>query len=295
MGHFDRTPAMSHDNEIAPGAAPAPAPWISTQHEMQTSARPVRSRIVKVKLTNGAWRLASVTYSYSSVESASDSRREHLYRVILQWLAEFDTRDGRSEKIPERVWTNRPVNTLQFRVLEMTGADGRRSAAARLGPKGQIAAEPPGIGVMTFLGAILVEWVADRHPDAVILHGSLYQIEVQSEESRALRDSFFTRAGFTVKPTSGGGGSFHAPSIRDLKITWNTEKVVELTPAAIADAVCAQLEAAVLRKKVATIEARIVAVMKEKRASEVLARIWLAISVVSLVFGLIFGIQPRIA
>ncbi|MDP9126201.1 MAG: hypothetical protein M3N82_16670 [Pseudomonadota bacterium] len=280
--------------EIPADAPPAVAPWVSTQHEMETAARPGRTRVFRLRMKSGHVRVAGVTYFQSTVASASDSRVERLYRVQLSWLAEFDPRDGQTQRFAERTTTARAVNALQFRVLEMNAADGKRLSAARLGPKGQILADPPGMGIMSLLRALLVEWVAERHPDATILTGSLYQVDVPSEAEMALRDSFFTRSGFTVKPTSGGGGTFYARSIKELKATWNTEKAQELTLPLLAEAVSAQMETPVLRQQIAALQEQVAAVLKEKRATETLQRIWLAITVVAVIFGLIFGIQPRL-
>jgi hypothetical protein len=176
----------------------------------------------------------------------------------------------------------------------MNGADGKRLGAARLGPKGQIVADPPNMGIMSLLRALLVEWVAERHADASVLTGSLYQVDVQPEAALAVRDNFFSRSGFTVKPTSGGGGTFYAGAVRQLKTTWNSEKATELTTPMLADAVSAQLEMPALRQQVAALQEQLEAVSKEKKASETMTRIWLAITVVAVVFGLIFGIQPRL-
>ena len=280
--------------EIPADAPPAVAPWVSTQHEMETAARPGRTRIFRLRMKSGHVRVAGVTYFQSTVASASDSRVEHLYRVQLNWLAEFDPRDGQTQRFAERTATARAINALQFRVLEMKAADGQHLSAARLGPKGQIQADPPGMGLMSLLRALLVEWVAERHPDATILTGSLYQVDVPNEAEMALRDAFFSRSGFTVKPTSGGGGTFYARSIKELKSTWNTEKTQELTAPLIAEAVSAQLETPVLRQQIATLQEQLAATLKEKRATETLQRIWLAITVIAVIFGLIFGIQPRL-
>jgi hypothetical protein len=280
--------------EIPAEAPPASAPWVSTQTEMEAAARPGRTRVFRVRMKSGHVRVAGVTYFNSTVASTSDSRVEHLYRVQLSWLVEFDPRDGQTQRFAERTSTGRATNALQFRVLEMNAADGRLLSAARLGPKGQIQAEPPGLGLMSLLRALLVEWVGERHPDAAILTGSLYQVDVPNESQMELRDHFFTRSGFTVKPTSGGGGTFYARSIKDLKTTWNSEKAQELTAPLLAEAISAQMETPVLRQRIATLQQQLDATVKEKRATETLQRIWLAITVVAVIFGLIFGIQPRL-
>ena len=280
--------------EVPADAPPAVAPWVSTQTEMETAARPGRTRVFRLRMKSGHVRVAGVTYFHSSVASTSDSRVEHLYRVQLSWLAEFDPRDGKTQRFAERTSTGRAINALQFRVLEMNAADGRRLSAARLGPKGQIQAEPPGMGIMSLLRALLVEWVGERHSDATILTGSLYQVDVPNESQMELRDNFFSRSGFTVKPTSGGGGTFYARSIKELKTTWNTDKAQELTAPLLAEAVSAQMETPVLRQQIAALQDQLAAALKEKRATETLQRIWLAITVIAVIFGLIFGIQPRL-
>ena len=280
--------------EVPADAPPAVAPWVSTQTEMETAARPGRTRVFRLRMKSGHVRVAGVTYFHSSVASTSDSRVEHLYRVQLSWLAEFDPRDGKTQRFAERTSTGRAINALQFRVLEMNAADGRRLSAARLGPKGQIQAEPPGMGIMSLLRALLVEWVGERHSDATILTGSLYQVDVPNESQMELRDNFFSRSGFTVKPTSGGGGTFYARSIKELKTTWNTDKAQELTAPLLAEAVSAQMETPVLRQQIAVLQDQLAATLKEKRATETLQRIWLAITVIAVIFGLIFGIQPRL-
>ena len=280
--------------ELPADAPPAVAPWVSTQTEMEAAARPARTRVFRVRMKSGHVRIAGVTYFHSTVASTSDSRVEHLYRVQLSWLAEFDPRDGQTQRFAERTSTGRATNALQFRVLQMNAADGRPLSAARLGPKGQIQAEPPGMGIMSLLRALLVEWVGERHPDATILTGSMYQVDVPSESEMELRDNFFRRSGFTVKPTSGGGGTFYARSIKELKATWNSEKAQELTAPLLAEAFSAQMETPVLRQKIATLQQQLDATIKEKRATETLQRIWLAITVIAVIFGLIFGIQPRL-
>jgi len=238
--------------------------------------------------------VAGVTYFHAMASSGTDTRVEHLYRVQLSWLVEFDPRDGQTQRFAERTSTGRATNALQFRVLEMAGPDGKRLSAARLGPKGQILADPPGMGIMSLLRALLVEWVSEQHPDAAIFTGSLYQVDVPTKDDMDLRDQFFTRSGFTVKPTSGGGGTFHARSIKELKTTWNTDKATELTAPLLAEAVSAQMEAPVLRQQIASLKEQLAAAIKEKRATETLQRIWLAITVIAVIFGLIFGIQPRL-
>ncbi|MFL6680187.1 MAG: hypothetical protein ACJ8IK_17775 [Burkholderiaceae bacterium] len=279
--------------DLPADAPPSSAPWVSTQTEMETAARAQRTRVFRVRMRTGHLRVAGVTYFHAAQASTKDSRVEHLYRVQLSWLAEFDPRDGKSQRFAERTSTGRPINALQFRVLEMS-TDGRHVSAARLGPKGQILAEPAGQGIMSLLRALLVEWVAAQHPDATVLTGSLYQVDVPGEKEMELRDAFFARSGFTVRPTAGGGGSFFARSIRELKTTWNTDKVQELTAPLLAEAACAQLEAPLLRQQVDKLQEQVVAVQKEKKAAETLQRIWLAITVIAVVFGLIFGIQPRL-
>jgi hypothetical protein len=287
-------PDTPPEPEIPADAPPSAAPWLSTQHEMESAARPSRTRVFRLRMKSGHVRVAGITCFHSMARSATDSRVEHLYRVQLSWLAEFDPRDGKTQRFAERTSTGRATNALQFRVLEMTAADGKRLSAARLGPRGQIVAEPPGMGIMSLLRALLVEWVAESHPDATVLTGSLYQVDVPNEEQMAVRDHFFLRSGFTVKPTSGGGGTFYARSIAELKTTWNTDKATELTAPLLAEAVSAQMEMPVLRQQMAALQGQLEALAKEKRATEMLSRIWLAITVVAVVFGLIFGIQPRL-
>ena len=280
--------------DIPADAPPAVAPWVSTQHEMESAARPGRTRVFRVRMKSGHVRIAGVTYFHATVASKADTRVEHLYRVQLSWLAEFDPRDGQTQRFAERTNTGRPTNALQFRVLEMTSADGNRLSAARLGPKGQIHADPPGSGVMSLLRGLLVEWVVERHPDASVLTGSLYQVDVPTKDEVELRDQFFTRSGFTVKPTSGGGGTFFARSLKELKTGWNTDKATELTTPALAEAVSAQMEMPVLQQQVASLQQQLAAALKEKKATETLQRIWLAITVLAVVFGLIFGIQSHL-
>ena len=275
-------------------APPGSAPWVSTQHELETAARPERTRVFRVRMKTGDVRVAGVTYFRATVHSRTDSRIEHLYRVQLSWLAEFDPRDGKTQHFAERTSTGRATNALQFRVLEMNAPDGQRIRAARLGPKGQILAEPTGLGVMSLLRALLVEWVMEHHPDASVLTGSMYQVDTPNEAQMALRDGFFTRSGFTVKPTAGGGGTFYARSMKDLSTAWNTEKAQEITAPQLAEAVSAQLEAPLLRQQIAALQQQLSAAVKEKRATETLQRIWLAITVIAVIFGLIFGIQPHL-
>jgi len=290
---MSETPATPPAPDIPADAPPSGAPWVSTQHEMETAARPQRTRLFRVRMKTGHVRVAGVTYFQATQASASDSRVEHLYRVQLSWLAEFDPRDGKTQRFAERTSTGRAANALQFRVLEMS-TEGKRISAARLGPKGQILAEPAGLGIMSLLRALLVEWVAALHPDATVLTGSLYQVDVPGEKEMELRDAFFTRSGFTVRPTSGGGGTFFARSIRELKTTWNTDKAQELTAPLLAEAVSAQLETPLLRQHIATLQDQLDTALKEKRATEVLSRVWLAITVLAVIFGLVFGIQPRL-
>jgi hypothetical protein len=285
------SPAESDPPADAP---PAAAPWVSTQTEMEAAARAGRTRVFRMRMKSGHVRIASVSYFHATVVNRTDTRVEHLYRVQLGWLAEFDPRDGQTQRYAERAGTGRAGNALQFRVLEMTAADGKRLCAARLGPKGQIHADPPGNGLMSLLRALLVEWVQERHPDASILTGSLYQVDVQSKDAIELRDQFFARSGFTIKPTSGGGGTFYARSIKELKTTWNTDKATELTTPLLAEAITAQLEMPGLREQVASLQGQLATALKEKRATETLQRIWLAITVIAVILGLIFGIQPRL-
>jgi hypothetical protein len=280
--------------EIPADAPPAVAPWVSTQHEMETAARPTRTRVFRLRMATGHLRVAGVTYFHSTERSRTDTRVEHLYRVQLSWLAEFDPRDGKTQRFAERTDTSRATNALQFRVLEMVGADGKHLSAARLGPKGQILAEPKGMGVMSLLRALLVEWVGPAHPDASVLTGSLYQVDVPGEADMALRDHFFSRSGFVVKPTSGGGGTFYARSVKELKSSWNTDKAQELTAPLLAEAVSAQMEMPVLRQQVVALQQQLEVAITEKRATETMQRVWLAITVVAVVVGLIFGIQPRL-
>ena len=280
--------------ETSTDAPPAVAPWVSTQHEMEAAARPSRTRVFRVRTRSGHVRVAGVTYFHAVVNSKVDTRVEHLYRVQLSWLAEFDPRDGKTQQFAERTSTGRATNALQFRVLEMTSADGTRLSAARLGPKGQILAEPAGIGIMSLLRALLVEWVLELHANASLLSGSFYQIDTPSQAEMELRDHFFSRSGFVVKPTSGGGGTFWAGGLKDLKTTWNTDKAQELTAPLLAEAVSAQMETPVLRQQIAALQEQLAAAIKEKRATETLQRIWLAITVIAVIFGLIFGIQPRL-
>jgi len=287
-------PEQAPSPDTPADAPPAVAPWVSTQHEMETAARPSRTRVFRLRMASGHVRVAGVTYFHSTQASATDTRVEHLYRVQLSWLAEFDPRDGKTQHFAERTSTGRATNALQFRVLQMKAADGKALCAAKLGPKGQILAEPKGMGIMSLLRALLVEWVAQEHPDASVLTGSLYQVDVPSEKEMELRDAFFSRSGFVVRPTSGGGGTFFARSIKELKTTWNTEKAQELTAPLLAEAVSAQLEMPVLRQQVATLQDQLSAAVKEKRATEVMSRVWLAITVLAVIFGLVFGIQPRL-
>jgi len=286
--------APSTEPDLPADAPPSSAPWISTQHEMEAAARPVRTRLFRLRMRSGHVRVAGVSYFQSVRRSETDTRVEHLYRVQLSWLVEFDPRDGRTQRHTERSGTGRATNALQFRVLEMAGPDGQQLSAARLGPKGQIAAEPPNIGIMSLLRALLVEWVRERHPDATVLTGSLYQVEAQSEDAMAVRDNFFLRSGFTVKPTSGGSGTFYAHSIQALKTGWNADKATELTTPLIAEAVAAQMEVPGLRQQIAALQDQLASTTKEKRATEMLSRIWLAITVLAVIFGLVFGIQPRL-
>jgi hypothetical protein len=291
--------AMTDTPSLRPTELPADAPlaavpWVSTQTDMESAALPGRARLFHLRMKTGHLRVAGVTYFHAMATSRSDSRVEHLYRVQLSWLAEFDPRDGRTQHFAERTSTGRPTNALQFRLLEMNAPDGQRIGAARLGPKGQILAEPAGVGVMSLLRGLLVEWVLAQHPDASLLTGSLYQVDVPNEAQMALRDAFFTRSGFVVKPTSGGGGTFHARSLKELKTGWNTEKIQEITAPQLAEAVGAQWEAPLLRQQIAALQQQLEGAVREKRATETLQRIWLAITVIAVIFGLVFGIQPRL-
>jgi hypothetical protein len=262
---------------------------------MEAAARPVRTRLAKVRLRAGVYRVAQATCLHAVVQSPTDARREHLYRVTLEWLAEFDLGSGRAERINDRASASRATNSLQFRVLEQTGPGGRHVALARLGPRGQIAAEPRGLGVMSFLRGLLVEWVAAEHPDAAVVAGAFPVVEQQSEAERALRDHFFRRSGFEVEAASEGGGRFSVGALRDLRSTWNGEKVAEITPAMVAEALGAQAQAGLLKRQVEALESQVEGLAKDRRAAEVMMRVWLAITVLAVMFAIVFGIQPRVA
>ncbi|MET0384066.1 MAG: hypothetical protein ABW032_11650 [Burkholderiaceae bacterium] len=277
----------------SPGLTPPPVPWLSTQHEMEAAALPVRTRLVKVRMRPGVHRVAQATCLHAAVDGA-EGRREHLYRVTLEWLAEFDVQTGRGEKINDRASASRATNTLQLRVLEQARPDGRRVALCRLGPRGQIAADPKGHGIMSFLRGVLVEWAAAEHPDAAVVGGS-FAAGQQGEADRALREQFFERSGFTVTADADGGVAFSAPALRELRTAWNREKVAELTPPMVAEAFCAQAQAGVFKRRAEALESQVEGLAKDRRAAEVMSRIWLAITVLAIVFGIVFGIQPRVA
>ena len=203
--------------------------------------------------------------------------------------------DGRAERVSDTMSAHRATNTLQFRVLETIAPDGTRRTYARLGPRGQIAAEPRSHGIMGFLRGILVEWVAAEHPEATLIPGT----EPRPENAGALditrRDGFLARAGFTLVVQEDGGVTYGAPSIASLRSAWNTEKVVELPPAAVAEAFGHQNELPVMRKQLEALEAQVAGLDRERRAAEVMTRVWLAITGLAVVFGIVFGIQPHAA
>jgi hypothetical protein len=288
---------MSSPADSAPASPAAPPPpWLSTQNEMEDAARPVRTRLVKVRMRAGVYRVAQVTSLHAVVQGAEDARREHLYRVALEWLAEFDVETGRAERIDDRASPHRATNTLQFRVLEQLHPDGRRVALARLGPRGKIAADPTGHGIMSFLRGVLVEWVAAEHPEAHVVPGSFRHDESRGENERLLREQFFVRSGFVVTTGQDGRtGHFGIGALRDLRTTWNTEKVAEITPALVAEAFGAQAQVSVLKRQVEALRSQVAGLDRERRAAEVLSRVWLAVTVLAVAFGIVFGIQPRVA
>ena len=281
------------DSDPLPAAA-SQTPWLSTQFEMEDAARPVRTRLAKVRMRPGVYRVAQATCLHAVVQSADRARREHLYRVTLDWLAEFDTQTGRSEKLGEQASPHRTGNTLQFRVLEQAQPDGRRVALARLGPRGQIAAEPRGHGIMSFLRGVLVEWVAAEHPGAAVAPGTFSNDESRGEDDRVLREQFFTRSGFVVT-AEGSRGRFGIGALRELRTTWNAEKVVEITPALVAEAFGGQARAGALKRQVEALESQIDGLARDRRAAEVMSRLWLVVTLFAIVFGIVFGIQPRMA
>jgi hypothetical protein len=54
------------------------------------------------------------------------------------------------------------------------------------------------------------------------------------------------------------------------------------------------MEAPGLRQQIAALQDQLASTVKEKRATEMLSRIWLAITVLAVIFGLVFGIQPHL-
>ena len=54
------------------------------------------------------------------------------------------------------------------------------------------------------------------------------------------------------------------------------------------------MEMPVLRQQVVALRQQLEVALKEKRATETMQRVWLAITVIAVIFGLIFGIQPRL-
>jgi len=74
------TPAAPPESSSPPAldlpvdAPPAVAPWVSTQHEMESAARPSRTRVFRVRMKSGHVRVAGVTYFHASASSHTDSR-----------------------------------------------------------------------------------------------------------------------------------------------------------------------------------------------------------------------------
>jgi hypothetical protein len=62
----------------------------------------------------------------------------------------------------------------------------------------------------------------------------------------------------------------------------------------LVDAVNAQLETPQLRQQVAALQDQLTAARKTQRATETLQRIWLAVTVLAVLFALVLAIQPRL-
>ena len=172
-----------------------------------------------------------------------------------------------------------------------------------------------GLGDLVF-ALPAVEALGRAYPDARIVllgtaahrqllegrRGAVDRVEVLPEtpgvqghgDDAAGREQFFARSGFVVTGDA-TGGRFGIGALRDLRTTWNTDKVLEITPALVAEAFGGQAQAGALKRQVEALEAQIDGLARDRRAAEVMSRIWLAVTVLAVVFGIVFGIQPRVA
>ena len=123
--------ATPPEPEIPADAPPPVAPWVSTQHEMETAARPSRTRVFRLRMKSGHVRIAAVTYFHARC----DQRHRHPRRAPLPRATELAGRvrpARRQDPALRRTHLHQPPR--QCAAVPRAGDDHRRRQAPRRRP-----------------------------------------------------------------------------------------------------------------------------------------------------------------
>ncbi|MBW8308362.1 MAG: hypothetical protein K0M45_01760 [Candidatus Paracaedibacteraceae bacterium] len=114
-------------------------------------------------------------------------------------------------------------NSLQITVCN-------RTKTAKFGPKGNITANPHGLGIGTYLLSKVIEWAQKSYPDYKVAYGSLSSVDGYGEKGKR-RNAFYRNRGFhlSFEDADEAEGHFSADQISQLNARWNKDKIQEFT------------------------------------------------------------------
>lgn len=98
-----------------------------------------------------------------------------------------------------------------------------------IGPRGQIKALPPGIGLGKYLLSSVVDWVQREKPGISIIKGKLSSVNGK-EDNFQRRQNFYESQSLSIEYYNDkGDGYFWSDNITDLTPSYNEEKITEVS------------------------------------------------------------------